>query len=97
MWATLDQLNLNQQHYKNKNRRPVWLNNARIRLDTLHKLEINIIDAYEDGMAGWGEVKSIQKQVEKAEREYTRLYEKWNAGFHVPTVAEKTGAGSNGR
>ena len=75
-WADLD--GLNHRHYQNKNSKPGYLVRARIKRDELQQREIEVIDAYEDGLAGWNEVKTIQRQVTQAERQYARLYNEWN-------------------
>ena len=92
-WADLD--NANRNHYRNS--KPGYLVRARIKRDELQQRELEIIDAYEDGIAGWNEVKTIQRQVMHAEREYGRLYEKWNSeGIHVHNVAHSPAEVVNG-
>ena len=94
-WADLDEANKRDGHY---NRKPGWLVRARNERDELYKREIEIIDAYEDGLIDWNEVKTIQRRVMQAERECARLYERWcnSEGIHKPTIAEKPAEVVNG-
>lgn len=75
-WADLDNANKRDGTY---NRRRCLLAQARKRLDDLEKREIEIIDAYEDGLMPFSEVKNIQREIMHAQRDYDRLRDLYNA------------------
>lgn len=90
-WANVDEANKASGHY---NRRPAWLTQAADKLRELEKREIETIDDWQDGNIDYESVKVIQLERERAQVEFDRLYEFWNAqpkhleGNHASTITE---------
>ncbi len=74
-WGDLDEANKEDGHY---NKRPRYLNNALRNLYEIQQREIKIINQWEDGDVDYEDVLKIQTEREEAEKNYLRLYERWN-------------------
>lgn len=95
-WAILDEANKHDGTY---NRRRCLLAQARKRLDDLEKREIEIIDAYEDGLMTFSEVKNIQREIMHARRNYDQLRDFYNASegiVHEHNITQIPAGVSNG-